>query len=146
MQINTYRLETFDKTVLKIIEFAKKYKNDLRKFKNKSFFEFYNIVKNLPYIADPKNIETLSRPKYTLNKYYEPRDCDDKTLLICGFCELKNIPYKIHVTGRKNKFHHVFPVVKINNEWKISDATYPNRGNFDENLFYPKLKKIYVPI
>jgi hypothetical protein len=87
MEINNYRLETFDKTILKIIEFSKKYKNDLIDFQNKSFYDFYLFVKSLPYKADPKNIETLSRPFYTLNKNYSPRDCDDKTILICSYCE-----------------------------------------------------------
>lgn len=146
MEINNYRLETFDKTVLKIIEFSKKYKNDLEKFKNKSFYDFYLLVKNLPYVADPKNIETLSRPLYTLNKNYSPRDCDDKTILICGFCELKNIPYKIIVTGKKNRFHHVFPQVFLNGSWVIADATYPDRGGYGINIFEPKIKKTYIPI
>lgn len=147
MVIKTVRLETFDKTILKIIEFAKKYKNDLLQYRNKSFKEFYDIVKSLPYIPDPKNIETLSRPIYTMNPNHSPRDCDDKTLAICSFCELKNIPYKIIVTGKKNRFHHVFPVVNLSgSSFIIADATYPNKGNFGEFLFYPNLKKTYIPL
>jgi hypothetical protein len=124
MEINNYRLETFDKTVLKIIEFSKNYKNDLIDFKETPFYDFYLFIKNLPYRADPKNIETLSRPALTLNKNYSPRDCDDKTILICAFCELKKIPYKIVVTGKNKKFHHVFPQVFLNGNWIIADATY----------------------
>jgi len=146
MEINLYRLETFDKTVLKIIEFAKKYKNDLDKFKNYPFYDFYLFVKNLPYKADPKKIETLSRPIYTLNPNYSPRDCDDKTILICAFCELKNIPYKILVTGKKNRFHHVFPEVFLNGIWRIADATYPDRGGYGINIFDPKIKKTFIPL
>lgn len=141
-----FNLETFDKTVLKIIEFARKYKNDLKDYENLSFENFYLMIRNLPYHADPQNIETLSRPLYTLQKNYTPRDCDDKTILICAFCELKGIPYKIEVTGKKNKFHHVYPVVFINNKWTIADSTYPNKGFLGSNLFNAKVKKTYIPL
>lgn len=145
--ITTVPLESYKQTVAKIFEFAKQYKSDLEELKNKSIYGFYNLVRNLPYHADPKGEETVVRPKYTiLPDWQGARDCDDKTLLIGAFCELAGIAWRSIVCGQtKFKPHHIYPEVKLNGHWQSADATYPDRCMFGKNLYEEKFRKVFEP-
>lgn len=136
-----YDLETYEKTVLKIFEFTKKYYTDVIFLESKTPEEVFEFVKNLKYVSDPKGIEFLSRPKFSIFENI-PRDCDDKTLIITSYCELKGIPYKIGVTGKGKSPHHIFPIIKLNDVWTYFDATYKN-GEIGKLIFKPKFFKIY---
>lgn len=138
-------LETFEKTVLKIFEFAKKYQTDCLFLESKTPIEVFNFIKNLEYKPDPVGIEFLSRPDFSIFRNDLPRDCDDKTLIACCYFELKNYPYKIIVSGRSNKPHHVYPIVFINNSWIYFDATYSS-NEFNKPPYKEVYKKIYTKI
>ena len=142
-KITNNLLETYEKTVLKIFEFSKKYSSDVLFLESKTPDEVFEFVKNLKYKPDPKGIEFLSRPKFSVFENNLPRDCDDKTLIITCYCELKNIPYKIAVTGKNNSPHHIFPILKIFDNWVYFDATYES-GKIGKLIFEPKFFKIYT--
>lgn len=135
-------LETFEKTVLKVFEFTEKYFTDVIFLESQTPEEVFNFVKNLEYKPDPKNIEFISRPKFSIFENNLPRDCDDKTLIITSYAKLKNIPFKIAVIGKENQPHHIFPILKLNKEWVYFDATYES-GKIGELIFKPKFFRIY---
>lgn len=142
MILKKEELETYEKTIQKIFEFTNLYYEDVLFLQNKKPEEVFEIVKNLSYRADPKGIEFLSRPKFSLFSNSLPRDCDDKTLIVCCYAKLKGYPYKIAVTGKEREPHHVFPILLINNSWVIFDATYQN-AIYGKFLFPPVFFKIF---
>ena len=99
----TEELKTYKNTISKIFEFTNLYYTDVIFLDCKTPKEVFEIVKNLTYKPDPRGIEFLSRPLYSIFEKNLPRDCDDKTLIITCYAKLKGIPYKIAVTG-KNKY------------------------------------------
>jgi len=142
MELKKNRLNYKD-TVKKILEFSEKYDTDLISFINYSLKDFFNFVSKLEYKEDPKNNEFLSRPKYLLEKDFPHRDCDDKTLLICSFLNLKKLPKIILISGR-NKPEHIFPATKIKNTHYYLDATY-NDSKFN-NVPTSKIFDIFLNI
>ena len=90
------------------------------------FGDYYRMIANLPYVADPKGKETLSRPKYTLDPDYEPRDCDDKAILLGAWLYANRVPFRfIAVSGHKSKkLHHVFVQLDWCGKSVHADATY----------------------
>lgn len=103
------------------------YWRDVRDFLDMPFGDYYRMVANLPYYPDPKGKETLSRPKYTLDPEYSPRDCDDKAILIGSWLYANGIPFRfIAVSGDKSKkLHHVFVLLDWCGKNVHADATYP---------------------
>lgn len=140
-------LETYEKTVLKVIEFGSKYSSDCLFLINKTPIEVFNFIKNLPYKPDPKNIEFLSRPEFSIWRKDLPRDCDDKTLIGVCYFELKNIPYRIVISGKDIKPHHIYLeyLDKFKNTWIPFDATYP-KNIFGKVPYIEKFRKIFYPL
>ena len=145
MLVTKKKLENPEYTVAEIKRIAEQYKNDLIQFANFGFFKFYNLVRKLKYIPDPKYQETLSRPKYTINENWQgSRDCDDKTILILAFCNLKKIPTRIVISGIGDKPHHVYPEIYFNKIFVPADATYPNKSVFGKTLYTEKYRKVFT--
>jgi len=142
MRLEKSKLNSYRETVQKIFEFSEKYYNDVKFLELKTPIEVFEIVKNLDYKPDPKGIEFLSRPLYSIFKNDLPRDCDDKTLIISSYATLKNIPFKIAVSGKTNFPHHVFPILQIDKNWIPFDATY-DYSQYGKFLFSPKFLKIF---
>lgn len=131
-------------TVREIKRIANEYQKDLDNFKNISFFEFYNLVRNLKYIPDPKGKETLSRPRYTLQGDWNyPRDCDDKTILLVSKAIQEKIPFRIILSGiTPTHAHHVYPEIFFLGKWTPCDATYPNKCVFGKILYKERFRKV----
>ena len=128
----------------------------MKPFDNWSLQKFYNYVRSLTYIKDPErvpisdndNIELLKSPYLTI--YTNGGDCDDKAILIGAYFERKKIPYRMAVISNKSnkEFHHIFPEVYLNGNWKAYDATYPlwDMNHTPSRLYVEspyKLKRIY---
>jgi hypothetical protein len=145
MRKNITTLDTYEKTVMKVFEFAKKYQTDCLFLESKTPLEVFDFIKNLEYKEDPKGIEFLSRPAFSIFRTDLPRDCDDKTLIAACYFELKNYPYKIVVSGKNTNPHHIYPIVFLNNSWKVFDATY-NTNNFNELPYKESFRKVYSKI
>lgn len=140
-------LETYEKTVLKVIEFGTKYSSDCLFLINKTPMEVFEFIKNLPYKPDPKNIEFLSRPEFSIWRKDLPRDCDDKTLIAVCYFELKNIPYRIVISGKDIKPHHIYSefLDSFKNTWIPFDATY-SKNVFGKIPYVEKFRKIFYPL
>lgn len=121
------------------------YWSDLGPWLDRPFIDFYDYVCKLPYVEDPPGIETVSRPGYTIQPAYTPRDCDDKAVLIAAW---------LHGNGRKCRFvasstkpnrqlHHVFVQT---DDGTLIDATYPQNAEFLGNYpYFGKITKI-IPL
>lgn len=81
MKCTKTELKDVYQTGREMARLVREYWRDLGSWLNVPFAEFYSHVCKLPYIDDPENVETISRPAYLLDPRYSPRDCDDKAIL-----------------------------------------------------------------
>jgi hypothetical protein len=119
------------------------YHKDIGTLKTWPLKKFFHLVKRLPYLADPKGQEFISRPKASLNPRAKYRDCDDKAILMGAWFKSNNVPCRFLAvsTNPKNprKLHHcvIEAQTALNGDWEIYDPTYPQNN-------YPKPdKKIF---
>lgn len=115
------------------------YCDDLGPWLDVPFIEYYKFVCALPYKSDPKNIEFVSRPLYTLNPNFNIRDCDDKAVLLACWWVAHGDKCRFVASSTKpnKKLHHVF--LQLENGIFI-DGTYRKNSNFFG--FYPYFLKI----
>jgi len=107
MNIGLYE-NNLKNTLTVIKNFSLKYCNDVYNYKQYTIKQFFDFVKNIPYVADPPGFEFVMRPKVMLNR--RGGDCDDKTVLCCAFFTLKNITNGFAIVSQTYKpFHHIFP-------------------------------------
>ncbi|EKP11803.1 hypothetical protein [Leptospira borgpetersenii] len=135
------KLESYEDTVSDVFRLAYQYPEDLEEYRNKSIFELYNVVRLLPYYADPVGLETVSRFKYTKEPTYPIRDCDDKTVPILAKAILDKIPCRAVVCGKSDRPHHIYPEIQLNGHWIPADATYPERSVFGQKLYGEKFRR-----
>lgn len=111
---------------------------DLGPWLDEPFLNFFNYVCALPYLPDPPNVETVSRPAYTLIEGYRPRDCDDKAVLLACWCKGHAVPVRFVAisTLQNGEPCHVF----INAAGVDCDATYPEyHGILGKYPYYPQI-------
>ncbi|EMN90417.1 hypothetical protein [Leptospira weilii] len=140
---NLNPLESFEDTVSDVFRYAYQYPNDLGEYKNKSIYDLYNFVRSLPYHADPKGLETVSRFLYTRELDFPIRDCDDKTVPILAWAIFNKVPCRAVVCGEGERPHHIYPEVQISGVWYSADATYSNRCSFGMKLYGERFRKEY---
>ena len=101
---------------------------DLGPWLDVPFIDFYRHVCRLPYIPDPPGREFVSRPAYTLNPDYIPRDCDDKAVLCAAWLHAHKIPCRFIATSTRpdGELHHVFLLAGTG---EVVDATYRRHEN-----------------
>ena len=88
--------------------------------------EIFTVIKNIPYRADPPDVETLMRPYYTMRQLGWGGDCDDKAIALACWAVINRIPYRF-VAVRKHgmpTLHHVFTQLYTNGKWISADVTY----------------------
>lgn len=126
-------------TLQKMLKMAHDYFADCQEFAHLNLAEFYEVVKNLPYI-DYGVHEVIKRPCYTLR---EGGDCDNKAVLLASFCLLKypKMPqfYKVIQPENSKGFEHVYNAVVLKDDNKdgelkleVLDATYDYLHPFEE--------------
>lgn len=104
------------------------YWSDLGAWLRVPFIQYFNFVCCLPYAEDPEDCETVSRPRYTLNPAYRPRDCDDKSVLIASWLHGNGLPCRFIAVSTQDtgELNHVF--VEASGGLDL-DATYPEYRN-----------------
>ena len=85
MKFTKKYLSSVEQTGAAMRRLACNYCADLGRWLSVPFVVYYRHVCELPYIPDPPEVETVSRPLYTLNARYSPRDCDDKSVLLAAW-------------------------------------------------------------
>ena len=123
MIINRRPLENVFQTAQEMRRLTLQYWRDLGAWLDAPFISFFNFVCALPYVEDPPDVETVSRPLYLLDESYEPRDCDDKAILIASWLHGHGLPVRfVGVSTLRNKeLCHVFTECR----GLDIDATYP---------------------
>ena len=81
----TYKLQTDGRatsTGVLMRQVVEKYYQDMAPFASLSLLQMFDRIKNLPYRPDPDKVETLMRPRYTMNMQGSGGDClSEDTLL-----------------------------------------------------------------
>ena len=113
---------------------ASLYWSDLGPWLQVPFIVYYRHVCALPYVEDPPEQETVSRPLYTLDPFYMPRDCDDKAVLLAAWLHGHGEKVRFVATSTRpdKELHHTF--IQMQNGLCL-DATY--RKNAPYIGFYP---------
>ncbi len=160
MEINIESLD-LDKTIKIIFDFINQYYNDLFLFLKdnnkklyqfllenqnkqnlKAFICFYKWIRDMPYKKDEKGIETITRQILTL-KGKGKRDCDEKTILIGSIAKIMGFPYRVVISGRNDKPHHIYLEIYYLDRWIPADPTYPDKNKFAKRLFKESYRKVY---
>ena len=141
MQITKKPLKSVFQTGEQMKRLCCEYYKDISCFNFMTLGQYFNFVKDLPYLADPKNIEFLSRPGASLLGSAKYRDCDDKAILIGSYLILKKIPFRFIAvsTNPAKKIHHVLVEAQIKNCRLFIDATYPKNKLFELKRYTKKL-------
>lgn len=121
------------------------YWSDLGAWLDRPFLEYYRFVCSLPYVSDPDNVETVSRPLFTLNPDYRPRDCDHKAVLLAAWWYGHGRPVRFVASSCKpsKTLGHVFIQV---GDGLFFDATYNHYAEMLGNYpYFYRLTKL-VPL
>lgn len=142
--MNLYKspLKSVKQTGEECARLVKLYHSDLGPLSKLPLKSFFNLVKRLPYLSDPKGQEFISRPKASLNPAAKYRDCDDKAILMGSWAKANGVPARFLAvsTNPKNpkKLHHCVIEMNLNGNWEVIDPTY-SRNEFPR----PKDKTIF---
>ena len=120
--ITTRPLKDVFQTAAEMRRLTCQYWADLGRWLDADFIDYFNYVCALPYVSDPEQVETISRPAFTLREDYGPRDCDDKAVLIACWLYAHGVPVRFVAisTAPNGELCHVFA-----HAWGIDlDATY----------------------
>lgn len=100
--------------------------SDVTRYVTMSPLQFYEKVRSLPYREDPKEMEFLQRPAYTLAGLGAGGDCDDKAIVMGSFFHLNKVKFRFIAAGRNKNgpLHHTWVQAYIGNEWVDFDPTY----------------------
>lgn len=127
-------------------ELVKSYAKDMAPYATMSLLQIFDTVKMIPYVPDPKGVETLHRPLYTMNQWYPDtgQDCDDKAIAIAAWAELNGIPWDFEIVARRHKFHHVRAMLKVGGKWWTVDPTYMRNSIFRDAHQYARRRRFAV--
>jgi len=119
-------LKSINQTGAEMARLVRSYYGDIGRLANLPFGKFFDLVRRLPYVADPVGVETISRPGHSLKPNHTPRDCDDKAVLIGAWLYANKIPFRfVAVSSRPDtNFHHTFCVALVFDKAAQVDATY----------------------
>jgi len=113
-------------------DMVNKFHADVSEYDEMPFEEYYNFVKNLPYIPDDEkagdyDIDVFCRPKRTLGDDCVCRDCDDKAILMACWLKRHGVRYRFVACSYEAKNPHEHCILEVYNEgkWMELDATYP---------------------
>lgn len=95
--------------------------------------DFFNFVRKISYRKDQSPREYVARPAIILRNKKIGMDCKKKAILIGSYLKRNKIPYRLIASSRKRnkKIHHVFPQMKLGNDWVNMDATYKHYKPFE---------------
>lgn len=128
-----------EQTARKIKDIVNKYYSDLdsifvinrgvnTKIVDLSLQDFFNLVKNIKYRRDPRPVEVVARPYYLFKYRGLGLDCKKKSIICGAYFKYRGLDFRyIGSSDRPDrKIHHIFPQVKLDNEYLNFDATYPD--------------------
>lgn len=79
------------------------------------------VKRNIAFIHDPVQTDTLQEPEVTLR--YRAGDCDDHAILVAALAETIGIPSRFLVVGASpDRFEHVLCQVWVRGRWATADT------------------------
>lgn len=102
------------------------YYMDMLPYSHLTLDEIFDIIKYIPFREDPRESETLMRPRHTMQMRGYGGDCDDKCIALASWAKMVGIPYRFVAVRRadRKKLHHVMCELYINGVWVHADPTY----------------------
>lgn len=122
-------LTDLQQTATEMYRIAWAWKEDMLPYVTLNLQELFDLLRSIPFNADPEDMELLQRPWYTLNEAGAGGDCDDKMICVGAYCHLRNIWFRFVAVSRgtdpeKEPLHHVLVQMYIQKQWQIFDPTY----------------------
>lgn len=113
-------------TAKEMYRIAFAWKEDMAEYATLSLQELFDLIKDIPWAADPPDTEFIQRPWYTMHQASKYGDCDDKAVCVGAWCNLLGIPFRfVAVSKDKNlPLHHVLTEMYIQGAWFNFDPTY----------------------
>lgn len=126
MRAKTVELVDVQQTASNMYRIAFAWKEDMAAYASMNLQELFDLLKNIPFNADPKDTELLQRPWFTLNQAGKGGDCDDKAIATGAWCHLRGIRFRFVAVSRSLKIplHHVLTEMYLNGKWFEFDPTY----------------------
>lgn len=131
--ISFHTLNSKDQTGAEMYRLIDQYSGDLDRIQlngkplsSLKLFEFFNLVKNIPYRKDIPAIEVVSRPEKIIRNRCNGMDCKKKSILIASYLKNRGIPFRLIASSKRpdKRIHHVFPQAELSGIWYNLDATY----------------------
>ena len=135
--LESVKLNNVHETGKKMVFLVKNYARDIGDLVNMSIYQFFDFVKNLPYMPDHPKAEIVHRPGYTITNSVKFRDCDDKMVLFGSYLYLKNIVFRFVACSQAENYHlsHVLIEAILGGVLTKIDPTY-KRNNFKSQDYF----------
>lgn len=113
-------------TAFNMYRIAYAWKDDMAAHASMNLNELFDLLKNIPFNADPNDTELLQRPFYTLNQLGCGGDCDDKAIAVGAWCNLNKLPFRFLAVSMQpdGVLHHVLTEIFYRGKWIEFDPTY----------------------
>ncbi len=138
-------LVDLQQTATEMYRFADAWRDDMAPYASMTLQELFDLLKSIPFHADPEDMEYLQRPFYTLNQLGRGGDCDDKAICVGAWANLNGIPFRFVAVSRdETPLHHVLTELYIQNVWWNFDPTYAFNALGRPDCIYPQ-RQILTP-
>ncbi len=119
-------LNDVQQTASHMYRIAYAWKDDMGAYASLTLDELFQLLKAIPFKADPDETELLQRPFYTLNQIGQGGDCDDKAICVGAWCNLNQLPFRFLAVSMQPDavLHHVLTEVFYRGKWTECDPTY----------------------
>lgn len=138
--IKTWELKSRAQSGRSIYRMAEHFR-DLGPYLDTTLSQFFDLVKNAPYIEDTVD-EVTARPKYYLSGILDGMDCKKKMIFMGAWLNAHGIPWRLVAVSENpdKEIHHVLIQANIQNNWKNIDPTFSDFQLFEgkENVTFAK--------
>lgn len=127
LSIIDFPIDSAEDVARKMHEISRECRFDTLSLLNMDLFQLFDYVKNIPYIVEDGQFQSLSRPYFTMRGIAPYTACANKSIVVSAYCKLVGIDstYKLVSLYHDCDYHHVYPVVYMDNQRIEFDATYP---------------------
>lgn len=140
--VETANINSPEEIAQAMYRIARAFSFDAVELINLDLFNLHKKIKAIPYVVEEGFFQSLSRPYYSLHGIAPYVACANKSIIIGAYCELIGLRYAYEIVSLDKylPFHHVYPVILMNEPLKF-DATYPENV-IGDNIAYAKTKRI----
>lgn len=127
LSIRDFPADSAESIARKMHEISRDYRFDVFSLLKMDLFKLFDYVKNIPYIVEDGQFQSLSRPYFSMVGIAPFTACANKSIIVSSYCKLAGIQttYQLVSLDPYSDYHHVYPVVYIGKHRLEFDATYP---------------------